>query len=68
MELIAIAGLLLSFSPFGLVAIIITRQINKKRRLALAGWEDKDDDLNPVPNIVEIPQVPCNIYPPQLAQ
>ncbi|MBD2447024.1 hypothetical protein H6G76_07570 [Nostoc sp. FACHB-152] len=68
MEILALAGLLLSLSPFGLVAVIITRQINKKRRLNSQDWEQKDDYLHPVHNIVEIPQIPGNIYPPQLVQ
>jgi hypothetical protein len=52
MELLALAGLLLSLSPFGLVVVIITRQINKKRRLDREGWEQKDDYDHPVQNIV----------------
>jgi hypothetical protein len=68
MELLAIAGLLLSLSPFGLVVMIIARQINKKRRLDREGWEEKDDYVHPVHNIVKIPQLSGNIYPPQLSQ
>lgn len=68
MAILAIAGLLLSFSPFGLVVVIIARQINKKRRLDCEVWEEKDDNLHQFSNIVEIPQIPGNFYPPQLTQ
>jgi hypothetical protein len=61
-----VGGMSISFSPYGLVAMIIARQIHKKRRLEREGWEEKDDDLNPISHIVEIPQIPSNTYPPQL--
>lgn len=56
MEIFVIAGLLLSLSPYGLVMMIIARQINKKRRLERKGWEQKDDYLHPISHMWKFPK------------
>ncbi|MBD2439252.1 hypothetical protein [Nostoc sp. FACHB-110] len=68
MEILALAGLLLSLSPFGLVVTVMLRQMNKKRRLEDEAWVEPDNNLHSISHVVEIPQIPANFYPPQLTQ